>query len=160
MNNRVLGQLLLGALCIAGPFLAKDYLLRFPAATSIFGTVLGLTPIILPSRPRVRRRDIDRELEEAAAKEGLTPEQVELLRRMLYERVRRPALRFRILAAAVLYLVICALFAAMVLVARIMGIAHPPLLWWTAGFLWGLLGSVVWTALWGGRYVPAPTTSE
>ncbi len=153
MNVRILGQLLLGAVCIAGPFLARDYLVRLPAAAALFGVVLGLTPVIIPSRPRLRRRDIDRELEEAAAKEGLTAEQLALLRKMLYERIRRPALRFRILAGLVLYLVICALFAGMVLVARVMRVAHPLLLWWTGGFLWGLFGSVFWTAVFGPRYL-------
>jgi len=158
MNPRVLAQLALTALCVGGPVLARQYVARVPAAAMLFGTVLGLTPLIIPSRPRVLRPSLDQALDEEARKEGLNQEQVKQLKELLEKRIRRPALRFRVLAGGVIYLIVCGLFGVMLLVARLRGVSHPALLWWTAGFLGGLFGSIVWTAIWGGRYVARPQT--
>ena len=148
--NRVLAQLAFGVVCIAGPVLLREQIAPMPAVAGLFGMALGLVPLLIPTRPRTPRRDWESELAEGGKQEGLTPEQVAQLQEVIERRIRRPALKFRVLAACVLYLAVCGLFGAMLLVARLGGAWHPLLSWWTGGFLWGMLGSVVWAAIWGG----------
>jgi hypothetical protein len=159
-QKRIAAQLLLGAVCVALPIIFREQWADMPALGAICGMAFGLTPILIPTNPRRRRPSLDRVLAEAAQREGLTPEQVEQLRKVLEDRARRPALRFRLMAGCVLYLVVCVLFGVLFLVVRATGRWQPLLGWWAGGFLWGLLGSVAWTVLLGGRYLPADQATE
>ena len=157
ISNRALAQLAMVAVCVGGPLLVKDYLVRMPASVALFGMVLGLVPVIIPTRPARSRPDLQATLKEAEER-GLSPQEVERLREIIEHRIRRPAMRFRIAAGVLLYLAVCLLFGIMLLIARAAGIGYPLLSWWTGGFLWGLLGSIVWTVM-GGEW-SAPQARE
>src|SRR3990172_6499766 len=135
MSGRHWMQLAIGMVCIVVPIALAPRLKDIPAAGGIFGLILGLTPIIIPSRPRPTRDEMERGLRKVAKEDRLNEEQVRALRAMLEQRMSRRPARMRVVAAVVLFLGMCVFFSVLLAVMAHLDRLHPLLLWWTIGFL-------------------------